>query len=260
MDFAGNRITLKDIVYIPESPDQILSLMKLCREWNANFQFTALEEFIILLPNDVTFSGKSVNDICYIWTSAPIHANAVITCNAFNKWKSLDEVNHGTENENENENKDENCTPDNLTNLMQIIPLICSPQDLWHLHFSHASTTTLCKHPYIKSNFDSTHCIICIQAKQTCKPFYPSESKITRKLEWIHSDLCGPFPMLKGKTIYILTFLDEYTHWCWVVTIADKSSSTVCKEYYNLIKQIEMESDLKIKYFVQIAAESIKAI
>ena len=54
--------------------------------------------------------------------------------------------------------------------------------------------------------------------------------------------------MLKGKTIYILTFLDEYTHWCWVVTIADKSSSTVCKEYYNLIKQIKMESDLKIKY------------
>ena len=104
------------------------------------------------------------------------------------------------------------------------------------------------KHFYIKSNHDSTHCIIYIRAKQTCKPFHRSESKVTRKLEHLHSDLCGSFPISKGKSVYILTFLDELTHWCWVITIPDKSSATVCREYRNIVKQIETETDLKIKY------------
>jgi hypothetical protein len=264
-DKAGNRVNLKDVVYVPESPDQILSLMKLRRERNADFRFTAVEEFVISFPNGVRFSGKSVDDICYIWTSSAIRINVVVTRNASKKRKSLEELDHGEEDENftsEPENQPireresarvQNATGSRdsslkFTNPRRIDPLLCSPHDLWHLRFGHASTTTLRKHPYIKSSFDSTHCTICIRAKQARKPFHPSESKVTRKLERIHSDLCGPFPISKGKTIYVLTFLDEYTHWCWVVTLADKSSSTVCKEYRYLIKQIETESDLKIKY------------
>src|SRR5204863_814616 len=38
-DNADNRLTLKDIVYIPESPDQILSLIKLQREKPVDFRF-----------------------------------------------------------------------------------------------------------------------------------------------------------------------------------------------------------------------------
>ncbi|TMI78987.1 MAG: transposase family protein, partial [Bacteroidetes bacterium] len=98
------------------------------------------------------------------------------------------------------------------------------------------------------SNHDSTRCVICIRAKQTRKPFRSSKSKVTRKLERIHSDVCGPFPTSKGGSVYILTFLDEFTHWCWVVTIADRTSSTICREYRNIVKQIETETDLKIKY------------
>ena len=46
----------------------------------------------------------------------------------------------------------------------------------------------------------------------------------------------------------LLTFLDEYSHWCWVVAIDDKSSATVNREFRRLIKQIETETELKIKY------------
>src|SRR5436190_14964907 len=84
-DNAGNRLTLKDVVYVPESPDQILSLIKLRRENLADFYFTAIEEFVISLPNGVSFSGKSVNDICHIWTSPSFQINAVSTCNASRK-------------------------------------------------------------------------------------------------------------------------------------------------------------------------------
>ena len=106
----------------------------------------------------------------------------------------------------------------------------------------------LCKYLYIKSNHDSTHCIIYIRAKQIRKPFHRSESKVTRKLERLYFDLCDSFSISKRKSIYILTFLDELTYWCWIITIPDKSSATICREYRNIVKQIETKTDLKIKY------------
>ena len=250
-DPSGNKVTLNDVVYVPESPDQILSLMKLRRELQADFAFTALETFDLTYPNGVVFTEKSVNDILYIWESPSLRINAVTTRNASKK-RTLEQV-----------DDDENFQPETLkngpirstnsasstpTNPTKIEPLQCSPNNLWHLRFGHASTTILRKLPYIRSNHDSAHCIVCIRAKQTRKPFHPAESKVTRKLERIHSDLCGPFPTSKGNSIYIITFLDELTHWCWIATIPDKTSATVYQEYRNLIKQIETESDLKIKY------------
>src|SRR5271156_2346809 len=49
-------------------------------------------------------------------------------------------------------------------------------------------------------------------------------------------------------TKLLLTFLDEYSHWCWIATIDDKSSATVNREFRKLIKQIETETELKIKF------------
>ena len=127
-------------------------------------------------------------------------------------------------------------------------PIKCTPKDLWHLHYTHASTTTLDKHKYIKSKYDSIHCVVCIRAKQTRKSFLPTEKRTTKKLERIHSDICGQFPESQGNSIYNLTFLDDYTYWYWVTTISDKISTTVQKAFHDLIKQIETETELKIKY------------
>ena len=85
-DNAGNKLILKDIVYIPENSNQILSLMKLRREHQIDFHFIAIEKFIISLPNDISFIGKSVNDICHIWTSS-LQINVVNTHNASKKRK-----------------------------------------------------------------------------------------------------------------------------------------------------------------------------
>ena len=253
-DRSGKQITLKDVVYVPESPDQILSLMKLRREQNADFWFTAIETFKISFPNGVLFPGKSVNDILYIWmlSTPAIHINAVVTRNSSKRSRfhitresddAIDDETHDSEHQASSQHHFVSPATSLISN-----PLFCSPQNLWHLHFGHASTTTLHNLRYIKSNFDSTHCITCIRVKQTRKPFHPSERKVTCKLEHIHSDICGSYPKSKGKSVHVLMFLDEYTHWCWIVTIPDKSSATVCQEYRYLIKQIGTESELKIKY------------
>jgi hypothetical protein len=78
-DFTGHKITLRDVVYVPESPDQILSLMKFRRENKADFYFSDLEEFIITTPNGFTLTGKSVDDILHMWTQPSAQAYAVTT-------------------------------------------------------------------------------------------------------------------------------------------------------------------------------------
>ena len=86
-DNAGNRLTLKDIVYVPENPDQILSLMKLWREHQVDFHFIAIEKFVISLSNDVFFIEKSINDIYYIWISFSLQINVVNIRNTSKKRK-----------------------------------------------------------------------------------------------------------------------------------------------------------------------------
>ena len=88
-DHRGNRLTLNDVVYVPGCTEQILSLMKLRRLYGADFAFTSLEEFIIPFPNGVSFSGKSVNDVLYIWESTSLISNAVTTRSALATWKEL---------------------------------------------------------------------------------------------------------------------------------------------------------------------------
>ena len=89
-DNSGNRQTLTDVVYVPECTEQILSLMKLRRLYGAGFTFTSLEEFKIPFPNGVFFSGKSVNDVLYIWESTSLISNAVNTRSASKKRKIID--------------------------------------------------------------------------------------------------------------------------------------------------------------------------
>ena len=46
----------------------------------------------------------------------------------------------------------------------------------------------------------------------------------------------------------MLTFLDDYTYWCWTTAIKDKTSDTIQHKFEKLIKQIQNETELKIKY------------
>ena len=271
IDYCGNKQTLNDVAYVSGCTEQILSLMKLHRLYGVDFAFTSLEEFKIPFPNGVFFPGKSVNNVLYIWESTSFISNTVTKYSTSQKRKIIeineDDVNVEDNNTSlESETFHPNTQPigeaEQLTNFQflsigererqhtmpsssspllsttshcPVKPLYCFPNQLWHLHFGYASTTTFHKLQYIKSSHNSTRCIICIHAKQTHKLFLPSVSEVSRKLEWIHSDICGPFPTLKGLSNLLLTFLD-------------KSFATVNHTFRRLIKQIETKTELKIKY------------
>ena len=43
-------------------------------------------------------------------------------------------------------------------------------------------------------------------------------------------------------------FLDDFTHWRWTTSIPNKNYDTVRKAFHDLVKSIENEMELKIKF------------
>ncbi|UYV80232.1 K02A2.6-like, partial [Cordylochernes scorpioides] len=82
-------------------------------------------------------------------------------------------------------------------------------------------------------------CEICIMAKQTRNSFGNERSRATRPWEIVHTDLCGPIePLTHDNKKYIMTFLDDYTHFCYVYLLSNKyEAKEYIKEYVNEVER-----------------------
>ena len=65
-----------------------------------------------------------------------------------------------------------------------------------------------------------------------CKYRKKSSTRASRKLELIHSDLCGPFPTnsVSGSRYFII-FVDDATRYTWVYFLKRKNSKEVLKVF-----------------------------
>ena len=87
-------------------------------------------------------------------------------------------------------------------------------------------------------------CKVCIKGKQTQTPFPNSERKSKDLLEIIHTDICGP---IRDKTIggsrYFAVFIDDYSRWCVVNFLSNKSDVFAAfKEYAACSRRIRLTS------------------
>lgn len=108
--------------------------------------------------------------------------------------------------------------------------------DLWHQRLGHVNEQQLqamLKEQTVEGIDAATSvdklsfCESCVKGKITRKPFPKSSgSKSTRKLQLIHSDICGPMqtPSLGGSK-YFITFIDDYSRCCTVYFIRHKSEA-----------------------------------
>ena len=69
-------------------------------------------------------------------------------------------------------------------------------------------------------------CDACILGKHSKKPFQEHKFRACRKLELIHSELCGlmPIPYANG-TKYLMNFVDDYSRMFWVYLLKTKSEA-----------------------------------
>ncbi|KMQ84771.1 retrotransposon ty1-copia subclass, partial [Lasius niger] len=89
------------------------------------------------------------------------------------------------------------------------------------------------------------NCEICCKAKQTRLPFKIVRSKAKRPLQLIHTDLCGPIdPVACNEKKYILTFIDDYTHYTMVYLL--KGKHEVPDALINYVLKVERQKDVKV--------------
>ena len=108
-----------------------------------------------------------------------------------------------------------------------------SRSDLWHqrLGYVHESRLKKCVQDGLVQGIDIermtalSFCEGCLAGKMCRKPFPTvGEIRSTRKLQLVHSDVCGPMQTQSiGGAKYFVTFLDDYTRCCAVYFMKHKS-------------------------------------
>ena len=93
-------------------------------------------------------------------------------------------------------------------------------------------------------DFDT--CIDCIKGKLTANVRKSKADRCKDVLEMIHTDICGPFTLPSiGGYRYFITFIDDFSHYCYVKLIREKSDSL---EVFKAFKtKVELQKGKKIK-------------
>ena len=127
--------------------------------------------------------------------------------------------------------------------------------DLWHACLGHIGGEAVKRAPLIATGVQVDkdaplqRCEPCIIAKHPRKPFPPSEEpRAVHPLDIVHSDLCGPFPIVTphGKHHFII-FLDDHSHLLNLQLLATKDQAL---EAWCVIKNHwENHLERKVKVF-----------
>ena len=118
------------------------------------------------------------------------------------------------------------------------------PTQLWHMRFSHMSERgmmELSKRGLLegqktgKLNF----CEHCVFGKQCRVKFSTAVHRTKGTVDYIHSDLWGPAPVVsKGSASYLLTFIDDFSRNIWIYFLKKKSEVFVTfKQWKTLIER-----------------------
>lgn len=127
--------------------------------------------------------------------------------------------------------------------------------DLWHARMGHPGGDAVKRLPLIAKGINISSpmplqcCESCIVAKHPRQPYPPSsEPRAAHMLDLIHSDLCGPFPIVTphGKLHFVI-FPDNHTNLLNVQLLASKDQAL---EAWNIIRaQWENHSGCTVKVF-----------
>lgn len=123
---------------------------------------------------------------------------------------------------------------------------------IWHERMGHQNVAHLKK--FLKSmetgyvaEQEDFFCEACAIGKQHRTPFVSSGERTSSKCEIIHVDLCGPMQVKSiGGALYFLLLKDDYSHFCTVYFVKQKSDVKLHIDEYIRSVKIQTGFDIKI--------------
>lgn len=70
---------------------------------------------------------------------------------------------------------------------------------------------------------------------------------MSRQLELVHSDLCGPLLILLGKNKYFAVFVDDYSRYTWVYLLKQKDAASIAAIFSEWISFAQNECGYNVK-------------
>ena len=118
-------------------------------------------------------------------------------------------------------------------------------------HLSFSQIRKACKYQAVRGLpdiiiLDNTICKSCQFGKQTRTNFLEKEGSVSKPLELVHTDVCGPFRTRspRGEEYFIL-FIDDFSRMVWLGLMKHKDEAF--KKFKSFKALDENESDHKIK-------------
>nr|KYP31709.1 Retrovirus-related Pol polyprotein from transposon TNT 1-94 [Cajanus cajan] len=124
--------------------------------------------------------------------------------------------------------------------------------DIWHGRLGHVNLNSIKRMmtlDLIPKSFNELKqkCEVCVQAKQPRKSFQNSVQKETCVLELIHSDICDSNGVItRGGKKYFITFIDDFSKYCYVYLIIHKSELFEKFKVYKAEVENQLERSIKI--------------
>ncbi|BFG35090.1 hypothetical protein CerSpe_213640 [Prunus speciosa] len=122
---------------------------------------------------------------------------------------------------------------------------------VWHLNLGHIGQDRIqmmVKQGYLESlgSVPMPTCESCLQSKMSNLPFLGKWERVTKLLELIHIDVCGPLSTTsRGGFSYFITFTDDYSRLGYVYLI--KYKSEVFKKFKEFKNEVEKQIGKSIK-------------
>ena len=122
--------------------------------------------------------------------------------------------------------------------------MLSNDNDIWHKRLGHLNRKSL---RLMDLPCSQNVCGVCIEGKANRLPFREAIKPRSKTIaELLYTDIAGPFKVetLQGEKYY-QTITDDYSHFCVVFTLTNKSEAT--NNLIGYIKKLENQTDKRVK-------------
>ncbi|KAI0996197.1 Retrovirus-related Pol polyprotein from transposon TNT 1-94 [Podosphaera aphanis] len=142
-----------------------------------------------------------------------------------------------------------------LPHIPEITDFACLTYEFWHEALCHSAPSSIAKTEKLIYNEDVIpmcperfYSQACALSKSTHSTPRPASTRAKNRGEYIHSDLCGPFPVTSyGNSQYYISFVDDATRYSYVFFV--KMKSEAAQVTIDFISYLETQYNCIVKNF-----------
>jgi len=223
-------LTLHNVLYVPSFKYNLLSVHKVCTQFNFSVFFTSHHCLMQVLSMRNTQVFGDAKEGLYLLDPSPMESrfkdNVFETHPQFSNLSSI-------------------SLPESVS--FPVCSNALSDVRLWHMRLGHLPLSSMKNISFISipSTVDC-FCDVCPQARQSRLPFPISQISTKSKFELIHVDTWGPYKVpTYNHYKYFLTIVDDFTRGTWTFLLATKSNALTVLQSFILM--VARQFDAKIK-------------